>query len=280
LALITPTYTTEDEELLSAQGDPDNPVDDRGFIGQLTISANINIESGKVIPSYGAETDARILAQVRKYAEKAGDYKYEVWFLEAEGISLVREDGTPFRQSVVHKLKSKEGSTLGSNQAHAKHAAAFTALGVTASYAKIGTPDSAFGRTFEFGVHATDPGKQFNKNVNLWPKALMDADYVFDGEPRVIKTKASSGEGEGAPVDGGASNQPAESEVIAMLVEALEGKTPGEMMQAIIDDVRLSTVPTVFGVELLQAATDESLVGVLEENGAMKVNSKGKLVSI
>lgn len=255
--------------------DPDNPVEDRGFVGRFTITAHVDMSSGTVTPSYG-EDDQRIIDQCRKYADKAGGYRHSLWFLESEGISVVREDGAPFRQSDIIKLRSADGDKLGSNQTHAKLAEAFRATGTSASYAKVGEPDSAVGRTFQFAQREIKLGKSFGKQVKLFPVAIFDTDYVYDGEVRRVKAKAE----DGAPTDGGASTAPAESEVIAMLQETLTGKTPGQMMQAVIDDTRLQSVPSVFGVPLLESATDETLVKVLQENRCMALAADGTLQPI
>lgn len=246
--------------------DPDAPVASSKFTGTLTASVHIDIASGKIAPSFGAETDARILASATKYAEKAGNYTHSLWYLEATGNSVVLSDGQPFRRSVMLKLKSKDGDKLGANQAHAKLAALYRELGVSASYARTTEPDTGIGRMFDFETREIDLGRNFKKSVDLYPVQVYDEGHVYDGEVRTITVRDK--EGDGAP-----ANVPtmAPEDVISTLVEILDGGTPEQMMDRIIDDGRLKTVASVFGVPLLDSATDESLTAVLVENGVMQV---------
>jgi hypothetical protein len=272
--LTTATKAVIDDDM----EDPDSPVEDRGFLGTLTVSAHIDIDSGTVTPSFGTETDERILAQAKNYCEKSGGYTYSVWFLEAEGLDVVRSDGQPFRQSDIIKLRSKEGNKLGSNQTHAKLAEEFRKFGGSASYTKVGQDESLVGRVFQFGTREIKLGGTYKKAVKLFPLEIMDTDFIYEGEARVITPK--SGQGEGVLADGGASTAMAEEDAIAILIEVLDGETPTNMMDAIIADGRLESVVSVFGAPLIEAASDESLVGILEEHGVMKLTAKGKLTSV
>lgn len=263
-----------EEELASLGGDPDNPVDDQAFIGQLTVTARVHIGEGTVVPSYGAEDDARILDTCRKYAEKAGNYEHALWFLEAEGISVVRTDGEPWRSHETIKIQSADGRNLGKNMAHAKLAEAFTAHGVSASYAKAGGSDSALGHVFLFGSENIKLGKSYEKAVRMFPREHFGpvADFTYDvekfGEIREVTPRST----EESATEANPVSQISDEEAISRVVKALEGKAPSEMMDAVLDPANnLEGVTTVFGVPLVEAATDESLAAVLEENKVMHV---------
>lgn len=276
------TVPNVSDDMFEGIGDPDAPVDDRGFVGDLTVTAYVDMSRGAIIPSYGSETDTRILATCTKYFEKFG-YAYGAWYIEAEAKSIVRDDGLPFRAHEILKMQSKEGKALGSNQAHAVVAKGYVDLGLSGSFRQIGQPNSALGKTFEFGSHVIGKGT-YAKTVSLFPKQLVDEfnpadwpDYCPNGEPRVIKPKAGS---DGAPVDGGTSNAISEAEAIVILKETLTGVTPANMLDAILGEPRLQSVASVFGTPLIDGATDESLVSVLQENRAMALSGTGVLVAV
>lgn len=252
--------------------DPDNPPEDRGFLGRFTITAHVDGDT--VTPSQGAETDARIIEACQKYAASASNYTGPLWFIEGEGVDVTRSDGQPFRQHDIIKLKSAKGANLGGSQAPDLMASAFRDLGVTASYTKVGESNSAVGRIFDFGSKDLKLGGGFKKPVRMFPRAIMDEGFVYDGEVRIVTPRNSEGE---AAADGGVSAGPSEAEALDILKATLTGKTPAEMMQAIIDETRLATVPTVFGVALLEAATDETLVQTLTENKFMALAEDGTL---
>lgn len=257
--------------------DPDNPPDDRGMLGRLTVSAYVG--GGQVTPSYGAEEDVRIIETVAKYTGNAKvNYEGPVWFLEAEGIDVVRSDGAPFRAHDTIKLKSSDGRNLGKKQTPGQIAQLFNDLGVSASYVKVGEAGSAVGRIFQFKSDDLKLGGGFTKGISLYPVSLMDEDFEFTGEPRVVTPRADRDSDNGAATDGGVSTAPSADESIAILVEILTGKRPEQMMDAIINDGRLNAVDTVFGVPLLDAATDESLVAVLAENHVMTLAASGRLI--
>lgn len=296
--LENPTAVAEEQW----DDDPSNPAPAREFSseleeGVLTISAYIDLQTNSVRPSFGEENDLRILKQCQNYADKSGGYSYTLWFLEAEGISVVRSDGEPFRISDILKLRSKKGDRLGSNQAHALLAKRFEALGVNASFTSTKSPDTALGHRFHFKSEKlidekskNDPkAQQFAKPVSLVPVKMYGDDEHFVPEPnedgtvrdypRVVTPKAKDGE-EGAASDGGASMAIPEAQVIETLRSILAGKKPNEMMTAILDEPSLASVATVFGVALLESATDESLVTVLQENRCMAISGDGTLQPI
>lgn len=282
--MTTATNTAVEDEL----EDPDNPVSSRGkMFARFDYSLHIDVESGVMTPEVTDTAEReRILTKVRNFAEKSGNYRYSVWFMEYSGISVIREDGTPFRQSDIIKLRSKEGNKLGSNQAHAKLAEIYRNLGVSASYVQVGAENSAVGRIFEIGDFEIDLGKNkatgqsFKKPVQTYPFELMPTDWVFEGEARIVKPKGSDGDDEGAAADGGAGTALSEADALAVLKTVLAGKTPGEMMDAVLAEPQLANVATIFGVPLLEAATDESLVTVLQENRAMALNGEGVMVAL
>ena len=263
------------------QYDPDSPPEDRGFLGTLTIAANVNPATNTVFPSYGPETDARVITATKQYTENPKvNYQYEVLFLEAEGVDVTRSDGAPFRQHDIIKTRSAKGANLGANQTPALFATSYRDdHGVSISPLKVGTPGSAVGRTFQFATHEYKLGKDFKKGVKLFPKELMPEDFVYDGEVRVVTIKAT--EDAGAAIDGGASSAPSEPEVIEILKEIFAGRKPADMMDIVLaNGARLGSVATVYGVPLLESATDESLATVLQEHRVMAINGAGVFVII
>lgn len=266
---MTSTTSNQAEEF---DYDPDSP--DRGFIGKLVISALVI--GDKVSPSYG-DADARIVQNCATYAAKAANYDGPLWFLEAEGVDVARSDG-PFLQRDILKLKSAKGSNLGVNMAPDIYATQYRTLDVTASYIKVGQADSAIGRVFDFGTHDIKMGKhgEFKKPVRLWPRAIMPEGYTYEGDVRVIPARTD--DSTGTPANGPA--QIDEAEVIELIKTAFVGRTPADLLQAVLDDVVLRTVPTVFGVPLLDAATDESIVSVLSEHRVMALAANGTLVAL
>ena len=278
MTTVTPSEVAEDWDDLP---DPDAPVDDRGFIGPLTISAHVDVEAGRVRPSYGADNDTRIVETCRKFFEKFG-YAFGAWYLEAEAASVQRSDGLPFRFHEILKLQNKDGRNLGKNMTHAELAAVYLELGVSASYINAGSgsrttdqPESAIGRMFRF-ASKTFGKKPYEKTVQLCPAEIFPEGYVYDGEVRIITPKNAD---EGAPANGNASTL-SEDEVIEVVREILAGKMPTEMLDAILDEDRLNGVTTIFGVPIIEAATDESLATVLQENRCMAINGNGALVAL
>lgn len=263
----TDTLVADEDLSFEFDDDPDNPVEDRGFTGKLTVSAIVDILNQKISPSYGATENRRIIDLATKFFEKYG-YTNLVWYLEAEAANVKWVDGNPVRSHEMLKLRSKDGRKLGSNQAHAKLAALFLeGFGVTASYAHVGEPNSAIGRTFDFGERIMDLGRGYTKPIRLTPLAIYDEGYVYDGEVRVITPKAK--DGEGAPEDGGLLTGLPTEAAIALLAVTLDGKTPAEMTDAIMDEPALQGTVTLFGVPVLEASADESLKDVLVENHVM-----------
>jgi len=291
---------SDEEEIW--EDDPSNPAPAPVFKSkleeaELTISAYVDLTLKTVRPSYGAENDARILQQCQNYADKSGNYSYTLWFLEAEGISVVRSDGQPFRVSDILKLRSKDNKALGSNQAHALLAAKFAAFGVDPSFAATKKENTAIGHRFFFENEKLSSGgkdaEKYAKNVSLVPqKMYADGEHFTpvageDGTvpdyPRVVTPRSERGE-EGAPENGGNTPSIPEAEVVAIIRELFDGQTPGALMQIVLDESgpsgRLYGVSTVFGVPILETATDESIVTVLQENRCMVLNSNGTLEAI
>jgi len=262
---------TTDTQVPEGIYDPDN-APERPFLGKFTKTAYV--DGQKVTPSYGTDEDTRIINQCTKYAGKSSDYQYEMWFLEAEGVDVVRDDGQPFRKHDIIKLRSKNGVNLSKKQAPDQIAQLFKNLGVTASYAHAGDDNSALGRTFEFVSRDLALGGGMKKGINLFPLSIMDADWVYSGEPRVVHAKVA--EDDGAPIDGGASTL-TEEEVLTILKEVLDGKRPEDMMQAIMDTKELRGIPSVLGVPLIDSAIDESLATTLSQHRVMGLAPDGTL---
>lgn len=247
--------------------DPDAPPESsfiKEFIGVLVSSKYVTPETLK-------ELEPRAQEQILKYwGERTPS---PLWYLEAHGLSVQRSDGQPFRQTDLIALTGKDGKWLSKGQSPDVLAKAYSGLGVSASYLRVGQPDSAVGRVFHFQETEVKLGRTFKKTFSLYPLAVMPPGYTFDGEVTVIDVKQDDGTEGAAPATVATLNQ---DEVTNLLRAALSGKAPAEMFDAILSDSRLKAVGTVFGVNLMEAATDESLTEVLAENKVLVVGADGK----
>lgn len=238
------------------QYDPDAPPES-SFIAEMvgTLVVNTMVTSDNL-----KEQEPKTVESVIKYW---GDRRKDpIWFLEAHGISAVRDDGAPFRMSDIISLTSKDGKWLSKGMAPDVIATAYRGLGVTASYTQNGQPTSALGRTFHFKEFVMNPTKVWKKRISLYPIKLYGLDEKYDGEITIVEAKKETAGG--APVQ--SAPKVSEGEAVKLLQDALAGKTPSQMFDAILESTQLKSVGTLFGVSLMEAATDESLANVLVEN--------------
>ena len=233
---------------------------------------------GKIVESVYVEDQAHASRLSPEIGKSYGDYAAKVtrtvgpiWFLKAEGISVVRSDGKPFIQTDLLTLTDKNGSWLGKNQAPATLGGQYQTLGVSASYVKVGQADSAVGRIFHFVGHDTNPGKIFNKVLRLWPVEIYPEGYVYDGEVRTVspRSEEEAGDAPAEPIAAGLTEQ----EAVATLQRILTGKPVGHAFELIMGEASLKATGTVLGVGLLEAAADGSLGKVLEANGVLGVRN-------
>ncbi len=236
------------------------------MLGTLVTSVKIDSEADLV------HTSERVATRVRNYWAKSRG-AHSIWVLEAEALTMRRSDGLPYVRSDILSLQGKDGRWLSRGQSPDQMAEAFRNQGVTVSYTKVGEPGSAVGRVFEFEDHEFKLGKTFKKSVQLFPKTIMPVGYVYEGEVQIINVSDAGAAAEGyAPPAGGVS----EAEAIAILQQDLIGRTPDEAFDIIAGDSRLKTVATVCGQPLLESATDDSLVGLLQENHILFLDESGR----
>jgi len=227
------------------------------------------------------EEDGEKLGVRQNYLDYFGsNTPVRVWYLRAEGISIIRSDGQPFFISDMIKTEvvTKTGIRPARKTAPAGQvAAAFLALDeanpVSASPNKVGQDGSAVGRIFQVEERALDAGGGYEKRVSLFPIELKPADFVYDGEVTTIDVSDSAGAEETTTTPVSVSDEKAES----LIVQAFDGKTPGEMYDAILGIGALSGTASALGVNLQDAALDETLVDVLVERGSMSQDKDGVL---
>lgn len=245
--------------------DPDAPPESGygDFIGVLAISTMVS-------PATFSEAPEHIQKALSNYWEKGGR-KGPSWYLEAHGISVVRSDGEPYRQTDILPLTDKTGKWLGKKMAPDHVAQQYRGLGVSASYLRVGEPDSAVGRIFHFVGTSIALGKKFSKSVTLFPVEIMPKDYKYEGEVAVVNPSSSEGSNGSAPT----APKVSADDAVKLLQASLVGKTPAQMFEAILESSELKSVGTIFGVSLMEAATDESLAKVLTENGVLTLTEAG-----
>ena len=148
-------------------------------------------------------------------------------------------------------------------------AAAFRGFKVTASYLQAGQANSAVGRIFQFKQTDIKLGKTFKKTFSLYPVMMFPVDYTYTGEVTTVEPSTS---------DAGATTsapKTSEEDAVRILRETLVGKTPAQMFDVILENPELKAVGQLFGVGLMEAATDESLAKVLVENKVLSLNAEG-----
>lgn len=262
-------------------------------------SALIDLEESAYIEN---QADADALGVGENYAkflkDATGGREIRVLYLRGRGIDVTRSDGQPFYMSDIVKLviitKSGEVRPATKNQQGGILSARFreflveggeaqgdlpedgdATTRISVSPNRKGQPNSAVGRIFQTEETEVTLGGGFKKRFSLWPVEMKPAGYVYDGEVREIDVSASpAGTAE-------AAETPSIPTIRAetLVVEALTGRTPAEMLDGLLGSQALKGVSTLFGVDLLEAATDESLAAILEEAGRMALVD-GKLVPL
>ncbi len=230
---------------------------------------------------FDSEEDAEKLGVRQNYLDYFGtNTPVRVWYLKAKGISIVRSDGQPFFISDMIKTEvvTKTGIRPARKTAPAGQVAlAFLELDeanpVSASPNKVGQDSSAVGRTIRIKERVLDAGGGYEKSISLFPEELFATDYVYDGDVITIDVSDSGGEAETAATPAALGDDKVE----ALLVKAFDGKKAGEMYDAILSIQSLSGTATALGVNLQDAALDESLVDVLTERGSMSQDDDGVL---
>lgn len=214
--------------------------------------------------------DEMAVQAYERYQAAIGRPLGPAWYLRARALDAIRSDGQPFYVSDILALTAKDGRQLGRNSAYAKLAERFLELGLSASYLRVGSPESAVGKVFLFEERDIPLGN-VSKRVRLWPVQLLPDDY----KPERVRE---------VPVEPGApSVPPAPSppdDIGRILVEALSGaKAEGtEVFDRVIGDSRLRTAGVWKGVSVLEGAVDGSLVDTLIGLKLMKKDADGRLL--
>lgn len=227
------------------------------------------------------EEEAEKLGVRQNYLDYFGsNTPVRVWYLKGQGISIVRSDGQPFFVSDMIKTEvvTKTGVRPARRTAPAGQVAkAFLELDeanpVSASPNKVGQDGSAVGRTIRIKERTLDAGGGYEKTVSLFPEELFPTEFVYDGDVTTIDVSDSSGAEETATTPAALDDVKVE----ALLVKAFDGKKAGEMYGVIVGIQSLSGTATAFGVNLQDAALDETLVAVLVERGSMSQDDDGVL---
>lgn len=243
----------------NAPYDPDAPPESSfitEMVGKLVTSVMVD-------PNNLAAVAPHIADAAGKYWEKGRPAP--VWFLEAHGISVVRSDAQPFRQSDIISLTDKNGKWLSKGMTPDLVATAYRNHSVTASWLQVGQANSAVDRIFHFKTTKVGKNKdpKYDKNVTLFPLEIFPVGYVYAGEVVTVEPKQDDA---GAPTT---APKTSEADAVKLLQEALLGKKPAEMFDAILGSSALKSVGTLYGVSLMEAATDESLAKVLVENNVL-----------
>lgn len=231
------------------------------------------LEVSAYVETFEEAEELGILDNYKKFLEKAGSsVAIRCWFLRASGLDVRRDDGQPFYQSDLLKLVDRRGRPLTQGMPPADLSAQFRTHQVSASPSKIGSDDSAVGRVFQFEEQTVSYGST-KKRFSLWPTELKPVGFEYDGEVTIVAV-SSNDSGSEAPAEAPKLSEDVASKV---LIKALTGKTPAQMLDAVLATESLKGVNTVFGVDLLEAATDESLATVLTTKGYMSLNGGGTL---
>ena len=279
--------------------DLDNPPESQEFsydhIGRLTKTARVDNQA-----------DAEVLGIGDRYSKfneafiKDNGFEPACWLLVSEALNvIVTEDEMttrPAEFSQLVRLQNKSRGWLGTGQAPDILAKQFReTLGVTASWLATERADTAVGKVFYFQDNEIELGgrrRKFKKNYTLWPSKQIAADavepewasmadgaeFTYDGITtsfRII-TPGTDAADVAEAADG---PKLSEEQTVGILVEILEGKTPAQMSDVVINEARLKNVDTVFGVPLFSAAVDESLATILQEKGLMTIAAGGLLRS-
>jgi hypothetical protein len=236
------------------------------MLGVLEVSAYVE--------SYEEAEELGILDNYKKFLEKGNATgPIRCWYLRASGLDVKRDDDKPFYQTDLLRLVDKRGRPLTQGMPPADLSAQFRSLGLSASPAKVGADDSAVGRVFQFEETSRPYGKTFSKSFSLWPTELKPVGFEYDGEVTIVAVSTNDA-GDETPTDAPKLSEDVASKV---LVKALADKTPAQMLDAVLATESLKGVSNIFGVDLLEAATDETLADVLIAKGLMTKNGSGTL---
>lgn len=239
--------------------DPDDaPESSREFIGILEASVKVDNADEADRAGFGDS--------YRNYMESSGrdPNNTPVWFLRARALDVAREDGEPFYVTDLLVLKDKRGEWLGRGQAPSQVAQRFLELGYSASYLSVGKSNSAVGKAFRFRSMRLDLGRNFSKQVRLWPEELIE-DPSSVKVTRVVSVPGSPAEPP-AP-------QEADEETIKKIVSALDGIPTDRVFQVVINHPELKNVANVLGQDFVYAATTGLLSDLLVKAGYMTVDN-------
>ena len=260
--------------------DPDSPPADtsREFTRILMLDKSVRVDNLTDAQLFGADIG------------KAYEFMTSGTFARADGtpahilsyhsLDSIREsDGQPLVYTEAIPLKSRpsdknpEGIWLGKGQAPNKLAEQFNSLGVSASWNKVGEIDSAVGRVFKcvtdhevvlFKRGKGASAEEIAKKFRVWPTAIEDRGYTYDGEIRTVPT-GKRGATEDEPV---ASYR---DFTLAQVATLLDGRPASEAFNVLID----SQVPGVVeGLPVLDMATADQPI---EIPGLLQADSSGIL---
>jgi hypothetical protein len=264
--------------------DPDSPPEEMAFStdGFLLDSFYISsVEEAEAIDPLLAERYDRFVEDFRK---DTGLTDVECWVLQVEVANTTWEEtGSPLITSQLVRVVDKKGNPLRAGQAPSLLASQFRKVTaengeeLSASPLAKGEKNSLVGRRdvcIHFEETEVPVGRGYTKRFRLWPVAVLTDLQVKAIAPRTVSARSD----EETITEASRNGKVDESMAITTLVSVLNGKTPDEMLGAILGNNTLSNVDTVLGVSLIEAATNESLAKLLVAKGLMK-DEDGVLVA-
>lgn len=264
---------------MSERYDVDNPPaeEPRTLFGKVISSDYINSE---------AEADAIEAGMGDRFSKFNENFirdnnvpNPENWLVRVASNIVNTETGQALVFSQLVRTVNKKGKPLAAGQAPSILATQYRQVsgGLRASPNAVGQDDSLVGKDiwFEFEETEVALGRGYSKSFRLWPTRVVPAEEVTQQDWTPDNSAADS-EVVSSYSNGVAPNLAPEV-AEAAIVAALTGKTPGDMLGVVLGNESLKGISSVFGVDLMEAATDESLATILVSKGKMKL-SDGILV--
>lgn len=258
--------------------DVDNPPEESSY----SITGKVITSSYVSSPEEAGLYDSRLADSYRKFVEAfARDNNLPFvpcWLIRVQAVDVVyAETGEPLVLSQLVRLVDKSGKPLSRGQAPDLLATQFrkvcqeAGLDYTASPAASGTPKSVVsaGTVFLFEETVVPLGRGYEKTFRLWPVSVVPEEEAKSLPVREISPRSDSKDIQ-ASING--SGTISEQEAQTYLISVLNGKRPAAMLGAILEEPALKGVSTVFGVNLIEAAADESLASILVSQGLMTVD--------
>ncbi len=261
--------------------DPDNPPDELPSETVGYVIGAMYVETADEAAAVDPILGERFEGFTDAFRKDTGLEKVETWLIQVQAAKVRYEDGRPLILSQFVRTIDKKGNPLRAGQAPSQLAQKFREVtGKSAS--PLAKGDASIVTTIKDGKVPDDAicirfeetevtiGRGYSKNFRLFPVAVVSADELAEMEERIIVPRDDSDSSAGeTPYNNGAGPAMNPDEAQKLLVEALNGKRPDEMLGVILGTEGLKSVESLLGVSLMEAATDESLAKVLLAKGLM-----------